>query len=94
MFGYLISEFEQKEQEGKAELQRILLNHQSRSLAKPSDKKGQKANEKFVKSLQKMLNSNTGTPEDNHRMVGTASNNVIGTDNWDSLDKLKALENR
>lgn len=94
LFGYLISDFERKEQDTKDELQRILLNHQSRSLAKPSDKKGQKANEKFVKALQKQLQSNTGKAEESHKMIGTAENNVIGTDNWDSLDKLKALENR
>lgn len=94
LFGYLISDFERKEQDAKDELQRILLNHQSRSLAKPGDKKSQKANEKFVKQLQKQLQQQSSVKDDEHKIVGTASNNVIGTDNWDSLDKLKALENR
>ncbi|WP_433912368.1 hypothetical protein [Staphylococcus sp. LKG3-3] len=75
-------------------MQRILLNHQSRSLAKPGDKKTQKANEKFVKQLQKQLEKNTSPVDKGHKMVGTADNNIIGSDNWDSLDKLKALENR
>lgn len=70
-----------------------MLNHQSRSLAKPGDKQSQKANEKFVKQLQEQLEKNS-TSDDGHKMVGTADNNVIGSDNWDSLDKLKALENR
>ncbi|MDW3783622.1 hypothetical protein QI349_02600 [Staphylococcus saprophyticus] len=94
LFGYLISDFERKEQDAKDELQRILLNHQSRSLAKPGDKKSQKANEKFVKQLQKQLQQQSGVKDNGHKIVGTAENNVIGTDNWDSLDKLKALENR
>lgn len=95
LFGYLISDFERKDEEAKQEVQRLLLDHQSRSLVQRNDKQGQKANQKFVKQLQKQLQQGQSqTKEDGHRMVGTSDNNVIGTDNWDSLDKLKALENR
>lgn len=66
----------------------------SRMNARAKDKKGQKANEKFIKSLKKQLNDKDKTSEDGHRMVGTAENDIIGQDNWGDLDKLKALESR
>lgn len=94
LFGYLISEFERKDEEAKSEVQRLLLEHSSRMHANPKDKKSSKANEKFVKSLQKQLNANSKTADDGHKMLGTADNDVIGSDNWDDFDKLKALENR
>lgn len=94
LFGYLISEFERKDEKAKEEVQRLLLEHSSRMHANPKDKKSAKANEKFVKSLQKQLNANGTTTDDGHKMLGTANNDVIGSDNWDDFDKLKALENR
>lgn len=94
LFGYLISDFERKDEEAKAEVQRLLLDHQSRSLVQRNDKQGQKANQKFVKQLQKQLENQSQTKDGGRKMLGTANNDVIGNDNWDDFDKLKALENR
>lgn len=94
LLGYLISDFEQKEQKANEEAQRILLEHQSRMLSKPQDRQQAKANEKFIKALQKQIQRRTTDEESGRSMLGTSNNNVIGTNDWSDFDRLKSLENR
>lgn len=94
LLGYLISDFEQKEQKANEEAQRILLEHQSRMLSKPQDRQQSKANEKFIKALQKQIQRRTTDEESGRSMLGTSNNNVIGTNDWSDFDRLKSLENR
>ncbi|MCH4482940.1 hypothetical protein MKR37_04325 [Staphylococcus haemolyticus] len=85
--GYLIAEFEKDEQKANEEAQRLYLNHISRMLSKPESKEAQKQNEKFMKQISPN-NTKTSNAPKQHRMVGNKKLE------WDSLDKLKALENR
>lgn len=86
MLGYLIADFDEKQEEADREAQRLYLNHMSRMHAQPQSKDQDKANQKFIKAIEPSRNKN-GQPS-NHKMVGNKKLE------WDSLDKLKAIENR
>ncbi len=77
---------QEKENEANQEAQRLYLNHMSRMLSKPESKEQEKANQKFIKSIDPSKNK-LGEPKQ-HKMVGNQKLE------WDNLDKLKALENR
>ena len=87
--GYLIAEFEKDEQRANNEAQRLYLDHISRMLAKPDSKEAQKQNEKFMKQINpEKRNTVLSAGGKQHKMVGNQKLE------WDSLEKLKALENR
>lgn len=64
----------------------LYLNHVSRMLSKPENKEAAKQNEKFIKQIS----PDNFAPKEKkqHKMVGNKKLE------WDSLEKLKALENR
>lgn len=85
--GYLIAVFETQEQKANEEKQRLYLDHISRMLAKPESKEAEKQNKKFMKEINPDNKETLGEPKQ-HEMVGDQKLE------WDSLEKLKALENR
>ncbi|NMK92079.1 hypothetical protein [Staphylococcus capitis] len=86
--GYLIAEFEKEDQRANNEAQRLYLNHISRMLSKPESKEAQKQNDKFMKQINPDNIKPIGNEPKQHEMVGNKKLE------WDSLEKLKALENR
>ncbi|MFQ3906179.1 hypothetical protein ABLV94_13545 [Staphylococcus sp. Mo2-7] len=75
--------FETLEQEANAEKQRLYLNHLSRMHANPQDKHQDKANKKFMKNIEPGKEGNAGQNQ-------ARSSEEL---EWDSLEKLKRIEN-